>query len=365
MFSTRVAVVSLFVLCASPTAAAPTALSSLSTAEIAKRTIPAVVQIRGTDAEGREIAGSGFFLDGSGLLLTNLHVVSDLRRASVRLANGDIFDRLVIRAFDERRDLALLKIPGFDLPFIECANSDSVQVGDRVALVGNPLDLQGSLTTGVVSGVRVLDEGYRVIQTDAAANPGNSGGPLIDEFGRAVGVLTFKARGAENLSFVVPINYARGMLADSGAFTLDEMRAKLVGVPLLQKAALLPTRWKSLASGFTKIVRMDGDHLYVETVLSEEQQKAGFFFLSELKKDSTRFVGVTRGRFPCAKKDFLTKVVLDYSWCTLEEPIEISLVTPTRIEGISQDYPQGDVVNCTTCSHSKKPTTKSFVWIPE
>lgn len=346
--------------------AAIAAQPALNTAEIAKRAIPAVVLIKGTDADGREISGSGFIVDPSGVLITNLHVVVQLRRATVRLSTGDVYDRFSVRSFDERRDLAVLKVAAFGLPYLACGNSDSVHVGDPVALVGNPLQLEGSITSGVISGVRSLEqEGYRIIQTDAAANPGNSGGPLIDAKGCAIGVLTFKLRDAENLNFVVPINYARGMLADSAAFSLDELRSKLRGIEPLKQSSLLPTRWKSLTSGLVFRVRQDGKYIYVEVDLPDELKKAGAFDTAELVKDSTKFVGKTRFRYPCAKKDWVTGQVVDYSWYTDELAIEITLLSPTRIEGTVDGYPKGDTVNCTTFVHSKQQTKLNFVWIPE
>ena len=112
--------------------AASAAQVALSTSEIAKRAIPAVVMIRGTDADGHEISGSGFLVDPNGLLITNLHVIAELRHATVRLSNGDVYDRFSVRSLDERRDLAVLKLSGFALPSLACGNSDSVQVGDLI-----------------------------------------------------------------------------------------------------------------------------------------------------------------------------------------------------------------------------------------
>jgi serine protease Do len=251
--------------------------STLTTTDLVKRSIPAVVRIQGSDATGSEITGSGFIVDGSGVIVTNLHVVSGLRTVLVRLANGDAYDKVAVRGFDERKDIAILKVAGFGFPTLSLANSDSVEVGQRVVLIGNPLSLDASVTTGVVSGLRAMEEGYRVIQTDAAANPGNSGGPLLDEFGRVIGILTFKIRGAENLNFVVPINYVRGLLGDSTSLTLDELRARLTGVvPSLSKPGI-PSRWKSLTGGMTWVVRVDGNHVYVQLALPEEVAKAGGF----------------------------------------------------------------------------------------
>src|SRR5207247_2389150 len=97
----------------------------------------------------------------------------------------------------------------------------------------------------------------------------------------------------------------------------------------------------------------------------DELKKAGAFTVAELKNDSTKYVGVGRTRFPCVKKDFWTNLIVGYSWCQEEGPFEITVLTPTRIEGMAQSYPQGDVVNCTTCTHSKKPQMTPFVWILE
>ena len=107
------------------------------------------------------------------MIVTNLHVVQGLKTAAVKLANGDVYDQVNIKAFDERKDLAVIQIQGFSLPTLEMGNSDELQPGVPVTLVGNPMGLEGSVSTGVVSGIR-NDGGFRVIQTDAAANPGTA-----------------------------------------------------------------------------------------------------------------------------------------------------------------------------------------------
>ncbi len=342
-------------------------MSSMSTAEIARKAVPAVVLIKGTDSEGHEIGGSGFLIDRSGLVVTNLHVVSSLHRVALRLSTGDVYDHVLVRSFDERRDLALLKISGYDLPTLPLGNSDSVQIGDPVVLVGNPLQLEGSVTSGVISGIRTLeDEGYRVIQTDAAANPGNSGGPLIDNRGRAIGVLTFKLQGTENLNFVVPINYVRGLISDSSlAVPVSDLHARLQGLSFSKSTAAYPSRWKSLTTGTTWILRVDGSRLYVERVFPDEATKAGVWEAGELNRDSTRYHGRVKGRLPCIKTYPIGGGYAGYSWCTSEDEVEITSLTPTRIEGITNQYPKMDKLNCTTCLHSMPPERLPFVWIPE
>jgi len=199
----------------------------LRTPDIVKRAGPATVAISGVSSHGGKIAGSGFVVDPSGTIATNLHVIRDMVSATVTLANGDSFDRVTVRTYDERKDLALIQIPAFGLSALELGNSDDVQIGDRVVLIGNPLGvLAGTVTSGIISGIRPVD-GYRVFQTDAAASPGNSGGPLIDEFGHVIGVLTFRVNGGENLNFVVPVNYVRGMLSLNDNLRLTDLQSRL------------------------------------------------------------------------------------------------------------------------------------------
>jgi trypsin-like peptidase len=202
-----------------------------TTAEVAKSTIPAVVLIKATGPAG-ETSGSGFLVDAAGTIVTNLHVIQGGTALAVKLASGDVYDHVRIRAFDERKDLAVIQIPAFGLPTVPLGDSDAVQVGDPVMLIGNALGfLEGSVSTGIISGVRATETGFRVIQTDAAANPGNSGGPLVDAAGRVIGVLSFKLRGTESLNFVVPINYARGLLATNESMTLAEFTQRLGKAP--------------------------------------------------------------------------------------------------------------------------------------
>lgn len=340
------------------------ALAEGGSADIAKKAIPAVVLIKGTTTAGAEVGGSGFIVDPSGTIVTNLHVIQDLKARGVRLANGDIYDQFKIRAFDERKDLAVIQIAGFELPHLELGNSDNLNPGDQVLLVGNPLGLEGSVSAGVVSGIRNLEEGYRVIQTDAAANPGNSGGPLLDAQGRAVGVLTFKARGTENLNFVLPINYVRGLLVGGETLTLEQLRTEVGKQPVVFGRQGYPARWKSLASGTVKILRVDGDNLYVETVLPEERTKVGDFFLADLKKVGETYVGKVRSAWTCQYGDGVwTKI--GYNKCMEEVAIEITMLTATRLEGSVDSYPQNDKVKCRTCTHSEGKEKASFVWIPE
>ena len=107
--------------------------TALSTAQIAKRVSPSVVVIHGKTDSG-DVLGSGFIISKDGRIVTNLHVIMETRTATVQLANGEIYDSVSVLATDERRDLAILRIPGFNLPVLEMGDSDSLTIGEPVVI---------------------------------------------------------------------------------------------------------------------------------------------------------------------------------------------------------------------------------------
>jgi serine protease Do len=136
--------------------------------------------------------GSGFIVDKAGYILTNFHVIDDASRISVRLQNGEEYIAKVIGT-DEETDLAVLKIEaGKDLPTVKLGDSDAVQVGDWVLAVGSPFGLAQTVTAGIISQTRretpYTTSFQRFIQTDAAINRGNSGGPLVNMNGEVIGI---------------------------------------------------------------------------------------------------------------------------------------------------------------------------------
>lgn len=192
-------------------AQAPDASSEASLEELAERVTRAVVLIDvRTASDSRQ--GSGFLIDSSGRVLTNYHVVRDARSARVKLSSGDAYERVTILAHDERRDIAVLQIPGFDLPTLPMGNSDSVRIGSPVVLVGSPLGLENTVSTGIVSGRRQEPEGFQLLQITAPASQGSSGGAVLSASGEVVGIAASQIRSGQNINFAVPINYARGLL---------------------------------------------------------------------------------------------------------------------------------------------------------
>jgi hypothetical protein len=175
-------------------------------AEIAAHALPAVVVI-----ESDEALASGFIIKPDGIIITNYHVVANAKEMAVKLQSGEVYRNVDLLRSDPTSDLAFLKIEAVDLPTIPLGNSNNVQVGDAVLLIGAPQGLEQTVSSGLISGSRI-DNGVRIIQTSAAASHGSSGGPLLNRSGEAVGVMSFKLVNGENLNFTIPINYVRGQL---------------------------------------------------------------------------------------------------------------------------------------------------------
>ena len=191
------------------------AQASVTLEELAAAAVSAVVLIDVETPSGNR-QGSGFLVDPGGRILTNSHVIRDARAARVKLASGDIYDMVTVLAEDERRDIAVLQVSGFDLPTLPLGNSDSVRIGNPVVLIGSPLGLESTVTTGIISGRRQEPEGFQLLQISAPASRGSSGGPVISQSGDVVAIASSQMQVGQNLNFAVPINYARGLLGHLG-----------------------------------------------------------------------------------------------------------------------------------------------------
>jgi S1-C subfamily serine protease len=167
--------------------------------------------------------GSGFLITGDGKILTNSHVVANEHQLEVTLSDQSKY-KATLLSRDESNDLALLQIaPRKKLPWLRLGDSEGLQVGQKVLAIGNPFGLDGTLTTGVVSSLARTIRGENdqklegLIQTDAAINMGNSGGPLLDSAGDVIGINTAilgPNGGNIGIGFAMPINRAKLMLDD-------------------------------------------------------------------------------------------------------------------------------------------------------
>ena len=166
--------------------------------------------------------GSGFLISPDGRILTNNHVISGSSKIEVRFSDGSRYTAKVLVA-DRADDLAMIQIdPKKKLPFLKLGDSDALQVGQKVLAIGNPFGFSGTLTTGIVSslGREIRNENSTLeglVQTDAAINEGNSGGPLLDSQGNVIGINTAilaPSGGNIGIGFAMPINRAKAMLED-------------------------------------------------------------------------------------------------------------------------------------------------------
>jgi serine protease Do len=156
-------------------------------------------------------SGSGF-INSSGQILTNSHVVDGADTVTVTLKDGRTFDGKVLGE-DPVTDVAVIKINANNLPTVPVGNSEVLQPGEAVIAIGNPLGLNNTVTSGIISAtgrsssdIGASDKRVDYIQTDAAINPGNSGGPLLNARGQVIGMNTAIIRGAQGLGFAIPIN---------------------------------------------------------------------------------------------------------------------------------------------------------------
>jgi hypothetical protein len=191
---------------------------------------------------------------------------------------------------------------------------------------------------------------------------------LVNHQGEVIGIVTFKIRGTENLNFAIPINYLRGLMDSSQpAISLDEMRLKLSSTPDVSKSEGFPPRWKSLVTGTTKIIRRDGDRIYIETQIPDAEKNAGGFNLAELEKKGDIFGGTLRVGGVCQYYVGLGVYARSYpNRFSDQTEIKITKIDPTRIEGRVMQRPSGAKFDCRKGTYSKPPSEwVSFDWIPE
>jgi serine protease Do len=223
-----VAVLVLVSACAETMSSTPR--TRLTAKDIVQRASPAIVRIEA----GAEKIGTGFILDKTGVVATNLHVVVGEAAIKIKLSDGSQYPVTQIDGIDPARDLALLQIrAGKDLPTLHLGDSSAMSAGDQVVAIGNPLGFDNSVTSGLISQVRPIcgpaditakkcTQELTVLQISAAISPGSSGGPLFNQYGEVVGVTTAIITAGQNFNLAVPGNYLKPLVAQRIAMTPDQ-----------------------------------------------------------------------------------------------------------------------------------------------
>ncbi len=243
----------------------------INSMEVYRDNIRAIVNVttinlynsRYSGSYSQEGSGSGVIVSGMGYILTNKHVVSDADYVVVTLYDGTNYQAKIIGS-DAENDLAVIKFEpaGRNLQVIKPGNTENLQVGQKVLALGNPFGLEGTLTTGIVSGINrplQTEEGYllnSMIQTDAAINPGNSGGALLNSRGELIGINTMivspNGQGSVGIGFAIPVEIAlrivpeliefgrvnRGWI-DIEALSMNLNLARQLSIPYIRSGVLI------------------------------------------------------------------------------------------------------------------------------
>jgi len=299
-------------------------------AESAKRS---VVTILMANKDAPVAQGTGFIVSLDGDIATNYHVIQTGNVAVVKFPDGTILTVDGVLAADKTRDLAIIRIHGKNFTALSLGNSDRVRVGEEVVAIGNPLSLESTVSNGIVSGIReVQEEGGKFLQITAPISPGSSGGPLFNMAGEVVGITTMHLKGGENLNFAIPINDAKSLLLTNSSRLRnlpnepESVKSANTGPPTPAPLPSIPKYWTHLGDGSTVEVRIDGDHLY-EVSDQNLQPK----YICDLKAQGNGWAGKCTYRITVGDG-----IATSIHSCTLETEEFITSVSPTRIEGKSQ-----------------------------
>ncbi|WP_114939098.1 S1C family serine protease [Mucilaginibacter endophyticus] len=270
-----------------------------------------------SNVNGKEQAtgtGSGFLFSSDGYLFTNSHVIHSAKKITVKMHDGTTHPAELIGE-DQDTDLAILKINGAEFTPVKFGDADQLQIGQLVIAIGNPLGFQHTVTAGVVSALgRTLEgQGGRLmdsmIQTDAALNPGNSGGPLVNGDGEVVGVNTAVIRGAQGICFAISINTAKDIANQLIRF--GKVKRAYLGVVMQQidlvpklraihevsnKQALFVSE-VAAGSPADKAGILSGDIIYSFNSQPVETSDNLFKMLTEDKIGQFQYIGILRSNY--------------------------------------------------------------------
>ncbi|CAN5485706.1 hypothetical protein BH10ACI2_BH10ACI2_15520 [soil metagenome] len=215
----------------------PTASTdAIPTDKVFEKTVPSAVLILTGNGSGiLDKVGSGIVIRNDGVILTAYHVVKDATQLQVRLKSGEIYDKVDLIGFDERRDVAALKISATNLS-AAAVNSEDPKIGGRVYVISNPQSLSWTIADGLLSSIRLADEipnagrGFKVLQFSAPVSSGSSGGLLTDDKGQVIGIIISTLSSGQSLNFAIPIASVSG-LGNSSQILMSFGRGNALELP--------------------------------------------------------------------------------------------------------------------------------------
>ena len=197
-------------------ATSATASPVLTAREIALRSFASVVQVATQDTKGRPVSLASGFVARKGVVLTNLHVLKGAAAGTVRLiGDGNAAKIEGAVASDPEVDLVLLSVPTLEAASLTLGDTSTASIGDKVFVVSNPQDLEGTFSEGIISGKRRLDD-VRMLQITAPISSGSSGGPVLDAGARVIGVATSSLKSGQNLNFAITADYVAKLVQGIG-----------------------------------------------------------------------------------------------------------------------------------------------------
>lgn len=221
------------------------AAKPLSVEQIVELVRPSLATIRTAGRESREHGiGTGFVVSADGLIATNMHVIGEGREFSVELSDGSDLQVVSVHASDRHRDLAIIKVEPGDkqLQALQVSDKNSLQQGEPIVMMGNPLGLKHSVVSGVISAVREID-GQEMLQLAVPIERGNSGGPVVDMQGRVHGIVNMKSLREENVGFAVDVKHLRSLLDKPNPIAISRW-ATIGAIDDSQWTPLFGARWR-------------------------------------------------------------------------------------------------------------------------
>lgn len=226
-----------------PSPLSPPPPQELTTALIAERATPSVVVVESFNEDGEKAGqGSGYIFSGDGVIITNYHVIRGAKSLNVRVPGQEPFRIDSVLGYEIDHDVAALQVSGDSLPALTTETVEEPKVGDRVVAIGAPLGLESTVSEGIVSAIRNAGT-MHIIQTTASISSGSSGGPLLNAYGKVVGLTTATMVNGQSLNFVVAARHISELLSHKESLSLEAMLEQTkVSDPVASSTIMVPAR---------------------------------------------------------------------------------------------------------------------------